>query len=154
MLQGKLKINSNLTGFIKRGKKEHTLPNEYIFKDRALNNKDCEFELDNGTVVKLVVDGNEVPKNQEILDRKQREKELEALEEETLQLKKEIDLLKEEKRQIEKTVISLKESRILNSKQSKLLREEWRLRGRNDRSKGSLGNKLSEILKGNVSKTV
>jgi CRISPR-associated protein Cmr6 len=74
MKEGKLKIKNSLKGSIYISKrKEHSLPEEYVFADRSLNNVMCQFELLNGEsghVVKIIVNGQELLKNTAGTERK------------------------------------------------------------------------------------
>lgn len=82
--EGVLKVSSNLGGTIKRGKNKVGIPKEYDLAPRErFNNKKCEYEMEEGRIVKVFVDGKELPKDTEAEQRKlariaQREAEEEA----------------------------------------------------------------------------
>ncbi len=83
METGKLKVRKSLSGFIKVGKKEYDVPRFYNLAPREkYNNAECEFELDDGTVVKVLVGGQELPKDEETLQEQEaKEQRREAREE-------------------------------------------------------------------------
>lgn len=69
--KGILKVTNKLGGSIKRGRNKLPIPKEYDLAPRErFNNKECEYELDGGTVVKVFVDGTELPKDTAEAERK------------------------------------------------------------------------------------
>jgi CRISPR-associated protein Cmr6 len=69
--KGKLKVSSKLGGTIKRGKTVLSIPKEYDLNPRErFNNEECEYELNGGTVIKVFVDGTELPKDTVEAERK------------------------------------------------------------------------------------
>ena len=71
MEKGTLKINNKLSGIIKVGGKEINVPKEYVFENRDLHGVDCEVERQNGVIVRIVVDGKDLPKSDAVLQRKE-----------------------------------------------------------------------------------
>ncbi len=72
MKEGKLKIKNSLRGFIQSSGKKYNIPTEYVFENRDLNNKMCQFELDeNNKIINIIVDGIQLSKNQAVLDKKE-----------------------------------------------------------------------------------
>ena len=74
MRTGKLKVNNKLNGIIKVGRKQYRVPKFYDLSPREKwNNQNCEFELKEGggQVVKILVDGKELPKDQNIVKEQQ-----------------------------------------------------------------------------------
>jgi len=68
---GKLKVSKKLSGTIKNGRAVLSIPKEYDLNPRErFNNKACEYDLDGGTVVKVFVDGTELPKDTAEAERK------------------------------------------------------------------------------------
>ncbi|MGB0931982.1 MAG: type III-B CRISPR module RAMP protein Cmr6, partial [Chitinophagales bacterium] len=77
--KGTLKVSNKLAGKIKVGKKLLSIPKEYQLAPRTrFNNKECEYELDGGTVVKVFVEGKELPKDTEAEKRKEERQKREA----------------------------------------------------------------------------
>lgn len=69
--KGVLKVSSKLGGTIKRGKNKLGIPKEYDLSPRErFNNKECEYEMDGGRIIKVFVDGKELPKDTEAEERK------------------------------------------------------------------------------------
>ncbi len=86
--KGKLKVSKKLGGTIKRGKSTLSIPKIYQLAPRErFNNKECEYELEGGTVVSVFVDGDELPKDTEAEKRKEenRKKQAEKAERERIQ---------------------------------------------------------------------
>lgn len=72
MKKGILKISSRLRGFVKAGKTKYNLPKFYVLPTREpYNNAHCDFELDGGTVTKILIDGKELPKDTAAIERKE-----------------------------------------------------------------------------------
>jgi CRISPR-associated protein Cmr6 len=86
---GKLKVSNKLSGTIKSGRTVLSIPKEYELAPRErFNGVECEYELDGGTVVKVFVDGTELPKDTAAAERKAvRIKERELQEEQERQAK-------------------------------------------------------------------
>lgn len=89
--QGKLKVSKKLGGTIKRtGAKDLSVPKVYILAPRGrFNNTPCEFELENGAVTKVFVDGKELPKDTAAEEQKQNRIEKRKREEEQEKIRKE-----------------------------------------------------------------
>jgi len=62
--KGTLKVSNKLGGKIKQGKKEFAVPKFYQLAPRErFNNKECAFETEGGTVSRVFVDGQELPRD-------------------------------------------------------------------------------------------
>lgn len=69
--KGVLKVSNKLGGTIKRGKNKLGIPKEYDLAPRErFNNKECEYEMEEGRIVKVFVYGKELPKDTEAEQRK------------------------------------------------------------------------------------
>lgn len=80
--KGKLKVSAKLGGSIKRGKKVLRLPSTYNLAPRErFNNKECEYEIENGKL-KVFVDGQELPKDTEAIQKREESKKRQEAEEE------------------------------------------------------------------------
>ena len=80
--KGKLKVSSKLGGSIKKGKKTLSLPKTYNLAPRErFNNKECEYEIVDGQL-KVYVDGKELPKDTEAIQKKEESKKRAAIAEE------------------------------------------------------------------------
>jgi len=86
---GKLKVNSKLSGLIKARRTKYSIPKFYNLAPREkFNNQECEFELDGGTVVKVWVGGQELPKDEQLLEKQEKKAERKAEREAVKQKKK------------------------------------------------------------------
>ncbi len=64
MEKGKLKVTGNLSGFFKKGKSKWFIPPSYDLSPREkFNNKECEYEFEEGKVGKVFFEGKELPKD-------------------------------------------------------------------------------------------
>jgi len=76
MKKGKLEISKKL-GVKISAKKENgksykiSVPKEFVFTDRTHHGKECEFEDDGTKVIKIMVDGQEIPKDASIAKAKE-----------------------------------------------------------------------------------
>jgi len=88
---GKLKVSNKLGGTIKRtGEKDLPIPKEYDLAPRErFNNKECEYESDGGIVVKVFVNGTELPKDTEEAEKKAARIKERELQEEQERIRKE-----------------------------------------------------------------
>jgi CRISPR-associated protein Cmr6 len=69
--KGTLKVSNKLGGTIKVGKNKLGIPKEYELAPRErFNNAACEYEMEGGTIVKVFVNGTELPKDTEAAERK------------------------------------------------------------------------------------
>ena len=73
MEKGKLKISNKLSGIVKIGGTELNVPKEYVFENRDLHGVDCEVERQNGVIVRIVVNGTDLPKSDAVVQRKEAE---------------------------------------------------------------------------------
>jgi len=71
MKKGKLKITKKLGVSIKSEGKTYSVPKEFVFTDRTHHGKECEFEDDGTKVAKIVVEGQEIPKDASIAKAKE-----------------------------------------------------------------------------------
>jgi CRISPR-associated protein Cmr6 len=70
MEKGTLKIKENGKNQLKIGKLEMFPPKEFDFSNLAVNIYDCEVERETGTVVRIVVNGKDIPKKDLEVQRK------------------------------------------------------------------------------------
>lgn len=75
MEKGKLTVKNSGSATIKNSKgKELNVPRQYHFSDRSLHGSECEFELVNGVIVKIVVKGIELVPDDTVLKPKEEAK--------------------------------------------------------------------------------
>lgn len=71
MENGKLKIKASGKHRLKlSGLDEIPPPKEFVFDSLKPNTYDCEVLRENGTIIKILVDGKEIPKSQQIIEAK------------------------------------------------------------------------------------
>jgi len=80
MKEGTLRVSKKLGGKIKSDGKEYSVPKEFTFSDReSFDKKTCQFELGeddkgNARIIRIVVDGKDVPKDAGIEKQKEEAK--------------------------------------------------------------------------------
>lgn len=76
MKEGKLRVSKKLGGKIKSEGKEYSVPKEFTFSDReSFDKKDCKFEFEeddkgNKRIVKIIVEGKEIPRDAAVIEDK------------------------------------------------------------------------------------
>ena len=70
MEKGIIKIKENGKTLLKIGKNESTPPKEFDFSELTVGSYECEVEKPTGTVVRIVVDGKDIPKKDLEVQRK------------------------------------------------------------------------------------
>jgi CRISPR-associated protein Cmr6 len=71
MEKAKLKISNKLSAIVKIGNTELNVPKEYKFENRDLHGVDCEVERQDGKIVRIVVNGKDLPKDDHEVQRKE-----------------------------------------------------------------------------------
>jgi CRISPR-associated protein Cmr6 len=71
MEKAKLKISNKLSAIVKIGNTELNVPKEYKFENRDLHGADCEVERKDGKIVRIVVNGKDLPKDDLEVQRKE-----------------------------------------------------------------------------------
>jgi CRISPR-associated protein Cmr6 len=71
MKEGKIKVSNKLAGKIRSGGKDYSIPRVFDLGLRATyHNKECQFELNDSTVVKIIVNSKEIGKNVKAVEAK------------------------------------------------------------------------------------